>query len=40
MAKDLINTIFMMYYSGYTTGEIARILDINEVDVVKVIKNY
>ena len=33
----MINKIWTMYYEGYTTGEIARALKVNESYVVSVL---
>ena len=37
ISEETKEMIFKLYYSGYTTGEIARELDISEVDVVYII---
>lgn len=33
--KEKKNKAIALYNSGYTTGEIAKLLDVNEVDVVR-----
>lgn len=38
VSEETINNIFKLYHKGYTTGEIARKLNISEVIVVYVLR--
>ena len=40
ITEEMRETIKQMYSAGYTTGEIARELDIPEVIVVRVVGKY